>query len=180
MAEPFIGEIRPWALNFAPRGWAFCDGQLLPISQNTALFSVIGTTYGGDGRSTLGLPNLQDRAPMHFGRGDGLTNRSLGQVLGTSTVTITEAQMPMHNHGLVAQNLDANSTSASGQFLAKSNTEGPRGKVPYSTYAPPPAQSQMASVAIGGVGGNLAHDNLQPYLTINMCIALAGLFPSRS
>lgn len=180
MAEPFIGEIRPWALNFAPRGWAFCDGQLLPISQNTALFSVIGTIYGGDGRATVGLPNLQDRAPMHFGRGPGLTDRVIGAKLGSSTVTLTEAQIPSHTHTLTAQNLDANSAAPANQFLANSNAEGPRGRVAYSTYAPPAAQTPMSNTAITPTGGGQAHENLQPYLTINMCIALVGVFPSRS
>lgn len=180
MAEPFIGEIRPWALNFAPRGWAFCNGQLLPISQNTALFAVLGTTYGGDGKSTVGLPNLQDRAPMNFGAGPGLTSRKLGQVLGTTDVTLTEAQLPAHTHTLTAQNLDANSAAPAGQFLAKSNVEGSRGRVAYNTYSPPAAQTSMAAAAIGTAGGNQSHENMQPYLAINMCIALVGIFPSRS
>jgi microcystin-dependent protein len=180
MAEPFIGEIRPWALNFAPRGWAFCNGQLLPLSQNTSLFAVIGTYYGGDGKTTLGLPNLQGRAPMNLGHGPGLTNRNIGEVLGTPDVTLTEAQLPAHTHTLTAQNLDANSAAPAGQFLANSNQEGPRGRIPFSTYAPLAAQTPMAPPAIGSTGGSQSHENMQPYLAINMCIALVGIFPSRS
>ena len=179
MAEPFVGEIRPWALNFAPRGWAFCNGQLLSIAQNTALFSIIGTYYGGDGKNTFGLPNLQGRAPMMFGRGAGLTSRVIGEVLGTPDVTLIEGQLPAHTHTLKAQNLDANSAAPGGQFLANSNVEGPRGRVSYNTYAPPATQVPMASPSIGSTGGSLPHDNMQPYLAINMCIALIGVFPSR-
>lgn len=180
MADPFIGEIRPWALNFAPMGWAFCDGQLVPLAQNQALYAVIGTIYGGDGVNNVGLPNLQGRAPMQFGQGNALTPRTIGQAYGVSTVTLTEAQTPSHVHTLTAQNLDGNSVAPAGEFLAKSNMEGPRGKVAYNTYAPPAVQTPMASSALGAVGGNQPHDNLQPILSINMCIALEGEFPVRT
>jgi microcystin-dependent protein len=180
MAEPFIGEIRPWALNYAPMGWAFCNGQLMQAAQNQPLFAVIGITYGGNGSTTFNLPNLEGRVPMHFGQGNGLTPRGIGQTYGVSTVTLTESQTPSHVHTLTAQDLDGNSTAPGGNFLAKSNAEGPRGKVAYNTYAPPAVQTPMASTALGAVGGNQAHDNVQPILAVNMCIALIGIFPVRS
>jgi len=172
MSEPFIAEIRIFGFNFAPRGWAFCNGQLLPVAQNTALFSLVGTTYGGDGRTTFGLPNLQGRAPMHPGRGPGLTARRLGQSGGTETVTLTEAQMPAHTHKMSCNSNDANSQSAAGGFLA---TEiGPA-----QMYATTGAAS-MASDAVGTTGGGQAHTNPQPFLSVNFCIALMGLYPPRS
>lgn len=172
MSEPFIAEIRIFAGNFAPRSWAFCDGQLLPVSQNTALFSLIGTTYGGDGRSTTALPNLQGRAPMHPGRGPGLTSRRLGQKGGVETVTLTEAQMPNHNHTLRAQSNDGNSGIAVGNTLARTD-----GGLSYHT---PANLVPMASQALPNTGGSQAHNNLQPFLAINFIIALQGLYPSRS
>lgn len=172
MSEPFIAEIRIFAGNFAPRGWAFCNGQLLPISQNTALFSLIGTTYGGDGRSTTALPNLQGRAPMHPGRGPGLTDRRLGERGGVETVTLSEAQMPNHSHALQG-------TRESGDNLNPGNNYLARGT---AMYAPPPSSgvSPMASNALASVGGSQPHNNLQPFLAINFIIALVGLYPSRS
>ena len=180
MAEPFIGEIRPWALNYAPYGWAFCSGQIMPIAQNTALYSILGITFGGDGRTTFGLPNLQGRAPMHYGSGPGLTHRALGELDGAATVTLTSEQMPLHNHNLTAQNVDANSAAASNQFLAKSNQPGPRGPVAYNTYASAATLSPMSNTSVQSVGGGQSDENMQPYLTVNMCIALEGVFPSRS
>lgn len=174
MSEPFIAEIRIFAGNFAPRGWAFCDGQLLPISQNTALFSLIGTTYGGDGRSTTALPDLQGRAPMHAGRGPGLTDRRLGQKGGTTTVTLLEAQMPGHNHSLLAANARAGVGSPNGNALNRSIGE----TVYQSPVTSTPAN--MASQMIGNQGGSQSHDNMQPYLALNFIIALVGLYPSRS
>lgn len=173
MSEPFIAEIRIFAGNFAPRGWAFCNGQLLPISQNTALFSLIGTTYGGDGRSTTALPNLEGRAPMHPGRGPGLTSRRLGENGGVETVTLVDAQMPSHNHTMTgsarpAINDDPDNTryfGTTGGNLA---------------YAPAASLTTMADPAIGQTGGGQAHNNMQPFLAINFIIALVGLYPSRS
>ncbi len=170
MADPFIAEIRIVGFNFAPRGWAFCDGQLLPISQNTALFSLIGTTYGGDGRSTTALPNLQDRAPMHPGRGPGLTSRRLGQKVGIDTVTLVEAQIPSHKHTLRAY--------ASGTSTANPGGSSLGNRPMYQTSTADLVD--MASEAAGTTGGGQAHTNLQPYLTLNFCIALVGIFPSRS
>ncbi len=172
MSEPFIAEIRIFAGNFAPRGWAFCNGQLLPISQNTALFSLIGTTYGGDGRTTTALPNLQGRAPMHPGSGPGLTLRRLGERGGTETVTLTEAQLASHSHMVGATDDDAEETNPAGRLLALTPGE--------EAYAPPGALADMAPQATAHTGGSQPHNNMQPYLTINYIIALVGLYPSRS
>ncbi|MEM6455611.1 MAG: tail fiber protein [Acidobacteriota bacterium] len=175
MSEPFIAEIRIFAGNFAPRGWAFCNGQLLPISQNTALFSLIGTTYGGDGRSTTALPNLKGRAPMHPGRGPGLTSRRLGQRFGSEMVTLTEAQMPSHKHSVQIVNSPGNQTAPPGHGIA---------------LRPSPPKEQFRNTAtnlvsmsgstLANTGGSQAHNNLQPFLTLTFIIALVGLYPSRS
>lgn len=174
MSEPFIAEIRIFAGNFAPRGWAFCNGQLLPISQNTALFSLIGTTYGGDGRTTTALPNMQGRAPMHPGRGPGLTDRRLGQFGGVETVTLTEDQMPNHTHSVGASSLRGASSTAAGNLPAE-----PRDGILYQTDTATNLVD-MAPDAVPSVGGSQAHNNMQPYLAINYIIALVGLFPSRA
>jgi microcystin-dependent protein len=172
MSEPFIAEIRIFAGNFAPRGWAFCDGQLLPISQNTALFSLIGTTYGGDGRSTTALPNMQGRVPMHPGRGPGLTSRRLGQRGGVEMVTLSEAQMPNHTHTMNAAGGrgDAQAPSQSTAYARAS------GGLPYHGGTP---DVDMADQALESAGGSQAHNNLQPFLVMNFIIALVGLYPSR-
>ncbi len=174
MSEPFIAEIRIFAGNFAPRGWAFCNGQLLPVSQNTALFSLIGTTYGGDGRTTTALPNMEGRAPMHPGRGPGLTSRRLGEKTGAETVTLSEAQMPQHNHGFVADG------SSGGPLGGGANASTPVNKylgasVKYQNNTGSPVN--MA--ALSSSGGSQAHNNMQPYLAMNFIIALVGLYPSR-
>ena len=176
MSEPFIAEIRIFAGNFAPRGWAFCNGQLLPISQNTALFSLIGTTYGGDGRTTTALPNLQGRAPMHPGRGPGLTARRLGQRGGVETVTLTEAQIANHNHPLQVFTPTPATTNAadSNSSLARS-----AGGNAYQTDVSANIVS-LNEGTIENTGGGQAHNNLQPFLAINFIIALVGLYPSRS
>jgi len=173
MSEPFVAEIRIFAGNFAPRGWAFCDGQLLPVSQNTALFSLIGTTYGGDGRTTTALPNLQGRAPMHPGRGPGLTSRRLGQRGGTERVTLTEAQMPNHTHSLQASTRPGEENDPNNQYWARTLN---------FQYAPGSAgaTATMADAALPSTGGSQAHNNMQPFLTMNFIIALVGLYPSRS
>ena len=174
MSEPFIAEIRIFAGNFTPRGWALCDGQLLPISQNTALFSLIGTIYGGDGRTTTALPNLQGRAPMHPGHGPGLTTRQVGQRGGTETETLTEAQLPSHNHGLQAALSRAGVGNPAGNALNRST-----GEQAYQTDASNNLVP-MASQMVGNSGGSQAHNNMQPYLGLNFIIALVGLYPSRS
>ncbi len=171
MSEPFIAEIRIFAGNFAPRGWAFCNGQLLPVTQNTALFSLIGTTYGGDGRTTTALPNLKGCVPMHPGRGTGLTARRLGQRGGTETVTLSEAQMPGHNHTMIGDQQDAASTDPTGRRLAKADED---------IYAPPGILAAMSAQSMLNTGGGGSHNNMQPFLTMNFIIALQGLYPSRS
>ncbi len=173
MSEPFIAEIRIFAGNFAPRSWAFCNGQLLPIAQNTALFSLIGTTYGGDGRTTTALPNLKGKAPMHPGRGPGLTARRLGQTGGVETVTLTEAQMPAHTHTMGAAPAPANQDDASSASIL-SRTVGA------NIFAAASSLESMASQTLPAAGGSQAHNNMQPYLAMNFIIALQGLYPSRS
>ncbi len=171
MSEPFTAEIRIFAGNFAPRGWAFCDGQLLPISQNTALFSLIGTTYGGDGRSTTGLPDLKGRAPMHPGRGPGLTTRRLGEKAGVETVTLSESQMPNHTHAMRGSEEDGDSTTpASDRLIGGGN----------DIFRDPTALGAMATESLPPAGSGTAHNNMQPYLAMNFIIALQGLYPSRS
>ncbi|HSR70077.1 MAG TPA: tail fiber protein [Acidobacteriota bacterium] len=174
MSEPFVAEIRIFAGNFAPRGWAFCNGQLLPIAQNTALFSLIGTTYGGDGRTTTALPNLQGRAPMHPGRGPGLTDRRLGQRGGVETVTLSEAEMPNHTHTMRASDGRGRSGIAVGNVLAE-----PRDGLLYQTNTSANLVD-MSDSSLSDTGGSQAHNNMQPYLTMNFIIALVGLYPSRS
>ena len=175
MSEPFIAEIRIFAGNFAPRGWAFCDGQLLPIDQNTALFSLIGTTYGGDGRTTTALPDLQGRAPMHPGRGSGLTSRKLGQKLGAETVTLTEAQIPSHTHTLRALSTPGSPGAPTSTSALARSTAG-------SAYHTETVSNlvDLASEAVSTTGGGQAHANMQAYLTLNFIIALVGTYPSRS
>ncbi len=168
--EPLIGQIILFGGNFAPRGWAFCDGQLLPISSNSALFSILGTTYGGDGRTTFGLPDLRGRVPMHAGSGPGLTPRAIGQKFGVEDVTLTAAQMPNHTHTLKANPLPANTSTGDGNVLAGSQS--------YQTGASPLADMNAASVT--SVGGSQSHTNVQPSLVTNYIIALQGIFPSRS
>ena len=174
MSEPFVAEIRIFAGNFAPRSWAFCDGQLLPIAQNTALFSLIGTTYGGDGSTTMALPNLQGRAPMHPGRGPGLTNRALGQSGGVEQVTLSTNQLPSHNHSVGVSSSPATSFSpTNNSVLARSAGAGAYDQNDN-------ASNQMATEVIGDTGGGQPHNNMQPYLTLNYIIALLGTYPSRS
>lgn len=170
MAEPFIGEIRIWALNFAPRNWAYCDGALLPIASYTALFSILGTTYGGDGRTTFGLPDLRGRVPVHPGNGPGLTPRSLGARFGTTSETLTVAQVPSHGHSLAGSTDAATSSTPDGRVLAAASVNV------YGTDA----TGTMPAAAIPAAGGSGAHNNLQPYLTMTFCIALLGLYPSRT
>jgi len=170
MSEPFVGEVSMFAGNFAPRGWAFCNGQLLPISQNTALFSLLGTTFGGDGRTTFGLPDLQGRAPMHPGRGPGLTDRRLGQTGGAETVTLGAGQTSPHTHSL------RSSADDNDQSSPANNVAGVAEEPSYRATH----DADMASDIIQSVGSGQAHDNLQPSLTIQFIIALVGLYPSRS
>jgi len=172
MADPFVAEIRIFPFNFAPKGWALCNGQILPIAQNTALFSLLGTTYGGDGKSTFALPNLQGSAPMHPGQGPGLSLHDLGETGGSETVTLLESEIPVHSHSLIASRSDANSQSPVGQLPAV----GVGGIV---MYAAPGAVTSLAPAALTPAGGDQPHNNLQPYLTFYFNIALQGVFPPR-
>lgn len=172
MADPFVAEIRIFPFNFAPKGWAWCDGQLLPISQNTALFSLVGTTYGGDGESTFALPNLQGNAPMHPGQGPGLSLHDLGEVGGSETVTLLESEIPAHTHTLRASPdpADVQQPSAS-RSLARS--------APGFAYFAGSPNSTLAPEALAPAGGDQPHNNLMPYLTLYFNIALQGVFPQR-
>ncbi len=172
MSEPFIAEIRIFAGNFAPRGWAFCDGQLLPIAQNTTLFSLIGTTYGGDGRTTTALPNMKGRAPMHPGRGPGLTDRRLGQKGGEETTTLSQTQIPAHSHPLKGSDEDASSNNPKDKVMAAAS------EVAYANPGTVAAMSPQAMATSGG--GSQPHNNMQPFLTMYYIIALVGIYPSRS
>ncbi|GGD08882.1 phage tail protein [Aureimonas glaciei] len=170
MADPFVAEIRIFPFNFAPKGWAWCDGQLLPLSQNTALFSLLGTTYGGNGKSNFALPDLQGSAPMHPGQGPGLLPHDLGEIGGTETVTLLESEMPAHTHALMTAPDDpAESNDPAGKALARANL------FIYATGT----TTQMAAQALAPAGGSAPHNNMQPYLTCYFCIALQGVFPPR-
>lgn len=169
MADPFVAEVRIFGFNFPPTGWAFCNGQLLPISQNTALFSLLGTTYGGDGKSTFALPDLQGAAAMHPGQGPGLSLRDLGETGGSDTISLVTAEIPAHSHGLQA--------FPSAEVANPTATRG-WGNAPMY-QAPSGNFGAMAAETIAPAGGGLPHNNLQPYLTLNFCIALQGVFPSR-
>jgi microcystin-dependent protein len=173
MSEPFIAEIRIFAGNFAPRNWAFCNGQLLPISQNTALFSLIGTIYGGDGRTTTALPNLQGRAPMHAGQGPGLSNRRIGENGGVENVTLTLGQMPNHNHAMTA-------SPNPGETPEPGTTSALARSVGSSIYGADSNLVAFDAATMPNAGGSQAHNNLQPFLTLNFIIALAGLYPPRN
>jgi len=173
MSDPFVAEIRIFPFNFAPTGWAFCDGQLLPLSQNTALFSLLGTTYGGDGKSNFALPNLQGNAPMQPGQGQGLSLRDLGEISGVETITLLTSEIPVHSHALSASGEDANDDDPNAASWASS--------IGVPMYQPTTAGNivNMAPQALAPAGGSLPHNNLQPYLTLNFCIALQGVFPPR-
>jgi microcystin-dependent protein len=174
MADPFVAEIRIFPFNFAPRGWAFCDGQLLPLSQNTALFSLLGTTYGGNGVSNFALPDLQGRAPMHPGQGPGLSLHDLGETGGSETVSLLESEIPSHAHTLMAAANPALVAVPSGNVgLGRSRT--------VNAYQTNSAQNltMLAGEALAPAGGDQPHNNLMPYLTLNFCIALQGVFPPR-
>jgi microcystin-dependent protein len=171
--DPFVAEIRIYPFNFAPKGWAFCDGQILPLSQNTALFSLLGTTYGGDGRSNFALPDLQSRAPMHPGQGPGLSLHDLGEASGTESVTLLESEIPSHSHGLTASN------GQSDMPVGSPSSGLARYPQAYQTNASTNLVA-MAPEAIASAGGSQPHNNLMPYLTLDFCIALQGVYPPRT
>jgi microcystin-dependent protein len=179
MSSPFVAEITMFPFNFAPKGWAFCQGQLLPLSQNTALFSLLGTTYGGDGRSTFALPNLQGLAAVNAGQGAGLSLYQLGEEAGTNVVTLLQTELPIHPHTLAATTNQGTTLSANSNQLAKAfgGTKQANYTGNYlSTAAPATALSPAALLTSGQ---SQPHDNMQPYLTLNFCIALQGVFPPR-
>jgi microcystin-dependent protein len=172
MSDQFVAEIRIFPFSFPPTGWAFCDGQLQPISQNTALFSLLGTTYGGDGKSTFALPNMQGNAPMQPGQGQGLSLRDLGEQSGVESVTLLVSEIPLHTHTLMAAGSDPpESNVATGNALARSKNG--------NAYTSTINATQMAAQGLPPAGGGLPHNNMQPYLTLNFCIALQGIFPQR-
>jgi microcystin-dependent protein len=184
MSEPFIAEIRIFGGNFAPRGWALCDGQLLAISQNQALFSILGTTYGGDGRTTFALPDLRGRVPLHPGQGPGLTERDLGERGGAESVVLAPGHMAAHSHAVRANSGDGNSTSPAGNFPAAvgesgGNRGGPsRQSAIYSNTANANMAADMVADTLDPPGGQ-AHPNMPPFLGLHYIIALTGIFPSR-
>lgn len=170
--DPFVAEIRIVGFNFAPRGWAQCNGQILPISQNTALFSLLGTTYGGDGRSTFALPDLQGSVPMQPGQGPGLSLHDLGEMGGVESITLLNVEIPAHNHTMMAANFPGDTNIPTGNAFARS-TEGSI----YSTATTP--VTNLAPTTLSFTGQNLPHNNMQPYLTLMFIIAMQGVFPPR-
>jgi len=188
VANPFVGEIRLFPFNFAPAGWALCAGQLLPISQNTALFSLLGTQYGGDGKSVFALPNLLGRAPISSGQGPGLTNRTQGEIGGEETVQLLATEMPSHSHVLTPGGTLQAASGAGDQRSPSGTVPAAESSGVTATYsnAVPDSSMKAGGVTFGGqataaaAGGDTAHENRQPYLTLNFCIALQGVFPARS
>lgn len=172
MAQPYVGEIRMFAGNFAPAGWMFCEGQQLPISENEVLFQLIGTTYGGDGQETFNLPDLRGRVPIHFGTGAGLQTYQLAESAGVEAVTLTVQQLPAHNHPAGAKNADGNSTSPVGGVPAINTTANAYGVIP--------PQIGMNAANISSSGGSQPHTNFQPYLCVDFIISLFGIFPSQT
>jgi len=174
MSDQFLAEIRIFPFNFPPTGWAFCNGQLMPISQNTALFALLGTVYGGDGKSTFALPDMQGNAPMQPGQGQGLSQRVLGEMSGAESITLLVSEIPVHTHTVMADAFDPAdlNTPNSNRVLALSQG--------VAAYQPSTANLQMMALqALPPAGGSLPHNNMQPYLTLNFCIALQGIFPQR-
>ena len=175
MSDQFVAEIRIFPFNFPPTGWAFCDGQLMPISQNTALFSLLGTTYGGDGKSTFALPDLQGNVPMQPGQGQGLSLRDLGEMSGVESITLLVSEIPVHTHTQMASSQQGDIQEPT----PSTSLARPNGAIPFVPGSPAPPLVLMAPQAVPPAGGGLPHNNMQPYLTLNFCIALQGIFPPR-
>ena len=173
MSDPFVAEIRMFAGNFAPKGWATCDGQLLPISQNTALFSLLGTYYGGDGKSTFALPNFEASVPIGQGQGSGLSDYFLGQASGTPNVTLLTSEMPTHNHFVTAYSDDPADVSIPSPATVLGLAQG------LTPYRPPQPNTTMNPLEVSIVGGSLPHNNMMPYLCVLFIIAMQGIFPPR-
>jgi microcystin-dependent protein len=173
MSDQFVAEIRIFPFNFPPTGWAFCDGQLMPISQNTALFSLLGTTYGGDGKSTFALPDMQGNAPMQPGQGQGLSLRDLGEMSGVESITLLQSEIPLHTHVLRAS-IEPGDNRLPSTAVSLSVSTGA-----FAYVGGSPALTPMALQALPPAGGGLPHNNMQPYLTLSFCIALQGIFPQR-
>jgi microcystin-dependent protein len=176
MADPFVAEMRIFPFNFAPKGWAFCNGQLLPISQNTALFALLGTTYGGDGKSTFALPNMIDNTPMHPGQGPGLSLHDLGEMSGSQFVTLLVSEMPAHQHFVGRARTDAGDSVTPKNSVWAQSAAGRGGA---ALYHEKPATGKVNVFSLTPTGGSLPHNNMQPYLTLSFCIALQGVFPQR-
>ncbi len=179
MADPFLGEIRMVGWNFEASGWAFCNGQLLPINQYTALFSLLGTYYGGDGVRTFGLPNLQGRVPIHQGNGAGLSPYTIGAASGTESVTLLTPQIPAHNHLMGVSNQSGSVADPTNSILAQGNSGTGREAVAVSDYVSTAATGTLAPMAIQPAGGSQPHSNIQPYLCVNFIIATQGIYPPR-
>jgi len=179
MSEPFVGEIRMFGGNFAPRNWAFCDGQLLQISQNDALFSLLGTIYGGDGRTTFGLPDLRSRLPLHQGHGAGLTPRNIGSGGGTEQETLNPNEMPSHSHAFQASGLPADAGYPAAAVVADTEITGGTSTY-YNTGTPAAPDTAFPDGTLGNTGGSQSHTNLMPFQCVNFIIALFGIFPSRT
>lgn len=174
MADPFVAEIRIFPFNFAPRGWAWCDGQLLPLSQNTALFSLLGTTYGGNGKSNFALPDLQGRAPMHPGQGPGLSLHDLGETGGSETVSLLESEIPAHSHAVMGRTAPATLLAPDPSATLARSVDGSIYKTTTTNLV------MMNGNSLAPAGGDAPHNNLMPYLTFYFCIALQGVFPPRT
>lgn len=180
MSTPYVGEIRCFGFSFAPFGWAFCNGQQVSIADNNALYAIIGTIYGGDGVTTFALPNLQGQVPMHWGNGPSGFNTNIGQVQGQATLALTSNQIPVHTHAMICGGtlpgggVERTATPLTTTFVGPSSPDGLYKSQPTAIDAP------FASETIGSTGGSQPHDNMQPYLTLNFCIALQGIFPSRN
>lgn len=179
MSTPFVAQIQMFAFNFAPKGWAFCSGQLLPISQNTALFSLLGTTYGGDGKATFALPNMKNNAAAGQGQGPGLSTYFLGEEQGSTNVTLIQSELPIHNHGFFGTSTPGTVVGAGGNQLAKAMSGGKAASYVGNYLSTSAPQTAMSLLTLAQAGSSFPHNNMQPYMGLNFCIAMQGIFPAR-